>query len=198
MAFAGTSHDAGGRAGLKSRPITSCVRNHGLGTLEARTSTAVLLAIQYGRGNISPGLMLPGRTSEIRAAPVTKSLGSRIRQIRLQMHLTQHELAKRSGLLGSHISRIESGGRIPSMRTLGRLAGALHVSFYSLLFTPEDAIRVSMMRRQRSWDKSLAETGKPARSEEAFLRALRRSLSRLSAADRSLLLSVARKMARAK
>lgn len=140
--------------------------------------------------------MPPGRRSEIRPAPVTKSLGSRIRELRIQKALTQRDLAQRSGLLGSHISRIENGQRIPSLPTLYRLARALRVPFHSLIWEPGNTVRISVLPSQKS--KSHPEAGNRVRNDAAFLRRLRQSASRLSAADRSLFLSVARKMARRK
>jgi transcriptional regulator with XRE-family HTH domain len=130
--------------------------------------------------------------------PITEPLGSRIRQIRLQRLFTQRQLAKKSGLLASHISRIENGERIPSLPTLARLARALRVPFYYLFWIPDRATRVSIAPRETPLRKAHAEARHKAKNDEPFLRALRQSASRLNAADRSLILSVARKMARTK
>ncbi|RYQ33105.1 transcriptional regulator [Bifidobacterium pseudolongum subsp. globosum] len=44
---------------------------------------------------------------------------------REQAHLTQEQLAERSGLSRNTIIRIERGGTSPSMKTLGRIAQAM-------------------------------------------------------------------------
>jgi transcriptional regulator with XRE-family HTH domain len=53
-------------------------------------------------------------------------LGANIRAARRAQGLTQEELALAIGTSISHIGRIERGERPPSMRTLVRLAVALH------------------------------------------------------------------------
>lgn len=44
---------------------------------------------------------------------------------RLACHMTQKELAERSGLRQSNISRIESGSASPTVETLSRIAAGL-------------------------------------------------------------------------
>jgi transcriptional regulator with XRE-family HTH domain len=51
----------------------------------------------------------------------------RIKDLRVNAHLTQEELAELSGLPQSHISRLESGKHSPSRITLEKLAQALNV-----------------------------------------------------------------------
>ncbi len=56
------------------------------------------------------------------------SLGSRIRELRAERHLTQIELAKKAGLSPSYISKLEADRyRRPSADVLLRLASALNV-----------------------------------------------------------------------
>ena len=52
-------------------------------------------------------------------------VAARIRELRLQAGLTQAQLAKRSGLPQSHVSRLEGGKHSPSRVTLEKLAAAL-------------------------------------------------------------------------
>jgi DNA-binding XRE family transcriptional regulator len=54
-------------------------------------------------------------------------VGGRIRALRERAVLTQAELAAKSGLPQSHISRLENGQHSPSRVTLERLASALGV-----------------------------------------------------------------------
>lgn len=54
-------------------------------------------------------------------------LGSNLRDARKRLGLTQEEVAERSGVHPTEISRIESGKRDPRASTLRRLARALEV-----------------------------------------------------------------------
>jgi len=55
-------------------------------------------------------------------------IGAKVRELRKTAKLTQNQLAVKSGLPQSHISRIESGQHNPSRKTLTRIAEALGVS----------------------------------------------------------------------
>lgn len=52
-------------------------------------------------------------------------IGGRIKEKRKALNMNQEELAEKSGLPQSHISRIESGVHSPSYRTLEKIAKAL-------------------------------------------------------------------------
>ena len=52
-------------------------------------------------------------------------LGRMIKQQRLVVPLTLRQLSAASGISASHLSRIEQGDRLPSARTLGRIATPL-------------------------------------------------------------------------
>jgi len=52
-------------------------------------------------------------------------LGRMIKQQRLVVPLTLRQLSATSGISVSHLSRIEQGDRLPSARTLGRIARPL-------------------------------------------------------------------------
>jgi DNA-binding XRE family transcriptional regulator len=54
-----------------------------------------------------------------------KHVGAAIRKRRGELDMTQEELAKRAGILQSHISRLEDGKHAPTARTIERLARAL-------------------------------------------------------------------------
>jgi ribosome-binding protein aMBF1 (putative translation factor) len=54
-------------------------------------------------------------------------VGDRIRQARRKAGLTQKELAERSGLRQSHISRLERGRHSPSFVTVEKIAKALDI-----------------------------------------------------------------------
>jgi transcriptional regulator with XRE-family HTH domain len=53
------------------------------------------------------------------------SLGSNLRDARKRLGLTQEQVAERSGVHATEVSRIEGGKRDPKVSTLERLAVAL-------------------------------------------------------------------------
>lgn len=55
-------------------------------------------------------------------------ISDRIREVRMAANLTQAELAERSGLTQSHISRLENGEHSPSQATIKRIADALGIA----------------------------------------------------------------------
>lgn len=59
-------------------------------------------------------------------------VGIRIRQLRQSKELSSKELAARSGLTASYISRIENGKVSPTVATLGKVVQAMGESFASL------------------------------------------------------------------
>jgi transcriptional regulator with XRE-family HTH domain len=70
------------------------------------------------------------------------STGKQIQWIRLQAKKTQQELAQSSGLAVSYLSRIENDRIAPTVRTLGRIAGALKVPVTSF-FAGEEVLEAS-------------------------------------------------------
>lgn len=97
------------------------------------------------------------RTSERQADP-KKALGMRIKELRAQQGLTQEELADRSGLFRTYMSRIESGQANPTLTMLCQIAAAFHVDPRELLAPPSGvpparvlrgAVRVSRGRVSR-------------------------------------------------
>lgn len=53
--------------------------------------------------------------------------GRTVRGLRVEIGLTQEELAFRSGMKRSYLSDLERGARNPTLRALGRLAAALDI-----------------------------------------------------------------------
>ncbi len=66
-----------------------------------------------------------------------RSFGLRIKEMRGLHGLTQEELAERSGLFRTYLSRIESGLANPALTVLYQIAGALGVAVAELLKEPE-------------------------------------------------------------
>ena len=69
-------------------------------------------------------------------ATVKKALGKRIKELRSQQSLTQEDLADRSGLFRTYMSRIESGQANPTLSMLCQIAEAFDVELRELLKPP--------------------------------------------------------------
>lgn len=73
---------------------------------------------------------------DLSAAPTpsafARHVGKVLKGLREKSGLTQHQLAEKSGLLQSHISRIERGEYSPTNKTLTKLAAALGVPIGAL------------------------------------------------------------------
>ena len=65
------------------------------------------------------------------------TVGDRIRQRRLELGLSQRELAS-EGVTYAYISRLEANARTPSIKALRKLAGTLDVSVHWLETGDED------------------------------------------------------------
>ena len=120
-------------------------------------------------------------------------LGERLRTVREQKELSQGDIEKRSGLLRCYISRVENGHTVPAVETLEKLARALEVPMYELLYEGEEPPRPQVTGGkggQKLWGAS----GKDAR----YLRKLQQCLSRMSEEDRNLLLFTVARMGKSK
>jgi len=60
--------------------------------------------------------------------------GTSLRALREQQGLRRVDIAKRSGVSLSTVTRLESGLSVPNIETLVKLANAIGVPFASLLF----------------------------------------------------------------
>lgn len=67
---------------------------------------------------------------------IFKDIGKKIRQIRLKQKLTQEELGERARLHYSYIGQMERGDKIPSLKTLNKIAKALNISLDYILEGP--------------------------------------------------------------
>lgn len=65
--------------------------------------------------------------------PVWTGVGARIRQQRMELGLTQQELAHRTGVSKSMISQIENGRSYPSISTLYLIGSTLDACFDELM-----------------------------------------------------------------
>jgi transcriptional regulator with XRE-family HTH domain len=65
--------------------------------------------------------------------PMIKRFGDTVRKLRLELGLSQEELAERADLHRTYIAGIERGGRNITLRSVEKIARALKVSISSLL-----------------------------------------------------------------
>ena len=116
-------------------------------------------------------------------------VGHRLRSLREQKKLSQGDIEKRTGLLRCYISRVENGHTVPAVETLEKMARALEMPLYQLMYDgqePPILLRNRIGNHAAEWGSA----GKDAR----FLNKLCLSLAKMSERDRKLLLSFAEKM----
>jgi transcriptional regulator with XRE-family HTH domain len=111
-------------------------------------------------------------------------LGTLIRTAREEKNLSQGDLEQRTGMLRCYISRMENGHTVPSIETLEKIARALDMKLYQLLYDEE---RSSEGFAPRSGWGSF---GKEAR----LLNKFRQLLPRITQGNRELLLFIATKL----
>ena len=117
-------------------------------------------------------------------------IGERLRGIREEKNLSQGDVEERSGLLRCYISRVENGHTVPSIETLEKMARALELPLYALMYDgPGAPAGNSDATPSESWGSR----GKDAR----FINRLRQTLAKMSENDRELLLSLAEKISSA-
>jgi transcriptional regulator with XRE-family HTH domain len=115
-------------------------------------------------------------------------IGHRITSLREQKKLSQGDIEKRTGLLRCYISRVENGHTVPAIETLEKIARALEMPLYHLMYDGDEppAPLSGDGKRSDEWGSA----GKDAR----FLNKLCLSLAKMSEGDRQLLLSFAEKV----
>ena len=116
-------------------------------------------------------------------------ISDRLRTVRERKKLSQGDIQTRTGLLRCYVSRVENGHTTPSIETLEKLARALDLSLYQLLYDGETP--PASPDRSEAKDQSLADS----RKDRNFFRKLREYLSRMSEQDRQLLMQFAQSIA---
>ena len=119
-------------------------------------------------------------------------IGNRLRSIREEKKLSQGDIEQRTGLLRCYISRVKNGHTVPAVETLEKIARALEMPLYQLMFDGHEPPTPTNGNANRPDDWGAA--GKNAR----FLRRLCECLAKMSEADRDFLLTFAEKMPRRK
>lgn len=76
--------------------------------------------------------------------------GETIKRLRLDLNLTQKELAEKSSLSESSIKSYESGTRNPKMEALEKIADALNCNSFDLIYPEENRIENDKNERRES------------------------------------------------
>jgi transcriptional regulator with XRE-family HTH domain len=121
-------------------------------------------------------------------------IGSRLRQLREQKHMSQGDIEDRTGLLRCYISRVENAHTVPSLETLERFAAVLDVPLYQLFYSGEEAPATPSLTPRKTLEEITAENG-AMEGDAQFLVKLTNVLTRLAEPDRDVLLSLAKRLA---
>jgi transcriptional regulator with XRE-family HTH domain len=120
-------------------------------------------------------------------------IGERLRSVREQKQLSQGDIEKRTGLLRCYISRVENGHTVPAVETLEKLARALDLPLYQLMYDGDEPPSPPPASLRGSSEGALwGASGKDSR----YLRKLQKCLSRMEETDRKLLLFAVEKMSK--
>jgi transcriptional regulator with XRE-family HTH domain len=115
------------------------------------------------------------------------NIAERIRQFREFKRLSQGDIEVRTGLLRCYVSRVENGHTVPSVETLEKLARALEMPLYQLLYEePGTQENQAPIPKEKDW----ASAGPGRRVFIKICNALRRT----SDNDRQLLMMVAQQL----
>ncbi len=118
-------------------------------------------------------------------------IGERLRELRESKNLSQGDIEKRTGLLRCYTSRVENGHTVPNIETLEKYARALEIPMYRL-FLDGDGQPQKLKLLAPDGELMWGANG----NERRELRAFATVLSRLDERQLSLLMAMARKMAR--
>ena len=121
-------------------------------------------------------------------------IGSRLRQLREQKHMSQGDIENRTGLLRCYISRVENGHTVPSLETLERFAAVLDVPLYELFYSGGVAPPTPSLMPRKSLEE-LADEDSTKGEDAAFLLKLKNVLTSIAEPDRRVLLTLAKRLA---
>ncbi|MGB2589805.1 MAG: helix-turn-helix transcriptional regulator [Candidatus Acidiferrum sp.] len=122
-------------------------------------------------------------------------IGERLRVLREERNLSQGDIEKKTGLLRCYLSRVENGHTVPALETLEKLARALDMSLYQVLYDGDQPPRPDV---PASWTESGKNTWGSSGKELRFMRKLRHLLSKMEPEDRSLLMFTVQQMVKRK
>src|SRR5216684_2778606 len=116
-------------------------------------------------------------------------IGNRLRSVREEKNLSQGDIEQRTGLLRCYISRVENGHTVPAVETLEKMARALELPLYQLMFDGDKPPALPLKgdgKRSAEWGSA----GKDAR----FLNKLCLSLAKMGDRTRGLLQGLVKKL----
>jgi transcriptional regulator with XRE-family HTH domain len=119
-------------------------------------------------------------------------IGDRLRALREEKKLSQGDIEKRTGLLRCYISRVENGHTVPAIETLEKMARALELPLYQLMYDgdkPPEAPTAITSKGDGPQMRGLR--GKEGR----YFRKLATLLAKMDPNDRKLLLHMVQNMA---
>jgi transcriptional regulator with XRE-family HTH domain len=126
-----------------------------------------------------------------------RSLGERIKELRIRTGLTQAELGDRAGLSAKYVSELERGLRNPSLATLQRIAGGMGTSLAVLVCGIDAARRGGAVRSaaQGRAGSHLSSTAVAAEEPAQYHVELESILAGQAQTDQAKLLDVFRRIA---
>jgi transcriptional regulator with XRE-family HTH domain len=116
-------------------------------------------------------------------------IGRRLRELREHKNMSQGDIEHKTGLLCCYISRVENGHTVPVIETLEKMARALEVPLYAILYERKGEAQTSEEKTDlNDW----ASNGRGARQFRKF----RQAIAGMSAEDRNTFMFMAEKVAR--
>jgi transcriptional regulator with XRE-family HTH domain len=122
-------------------------------------------------------------------------VGDRLRELREAKKLSQGDIEKRTGLLRCYISRVENGHTVPAIETLEKMARALELPLYHLMY---DGNEVPKAPTAIAPNRDKSQTWGVRGSDARYFQKLRRLLAKMNSEDRKLLLYTVQRMAHGK
>ncbi|KKM12209.1 hypothetical protein SY88_04785 [Clostridiales bacterium PH28_bin88] len=111
-----------------------------------------------------------------------EQIGKRIKAMRLRLGLTQEQLGERADLHYSYVGQVERGDKLPSLKSLKKLARALNTNVEVLLEEGEDYLSTSSAELLIRELSSMLE-GRPLEDIRLVLEMTRLLLARLDTPD---------------
>lgn len=122
-------------------------------------------------------------------------IGDRLRALREERQMSQGDIEKRTGLLRCYLSRVENGHTVPAIETLEKLARALDMPLYQLLYDGDEPPKQEV---PASWKGSDGDDWGSFGKDLRYMRKLRNLLAKMEPADRTLLMFTLQQMVRRK
>lgn len=123
------------------------------------------------------------------------NIGERLRVLREERKLSQGDIEKKTGLLRCYISRVENGHTIPAIETLEKMARALDMPLYQLMYDGDQPPQHDV---PSEWTESRGSSWGSSGKELRFMRKLRHLLGKMEPQDRSILLFTVQQMVKRK